>query len=438
MAALVRVAVLFALAIGLMVPSALALAQNNATHLGVASCSGSNCHGATERPRGSYVPGNEYIIWSTRDKHRQAYTVLQGERAVRMARALGYPDAVNQKICLDCHADNVPPEQRGRQFQLSDGVGCEACHGGAQNWLGTHISGATHRDNLASGLYPTELPLARAEKCLSCHFGNSTKFVDHRLIGAGHPRLPFELDTFTSTEPAHYVVDRGYVERKGRVTDLQVWATGQAVALYRRMDALLDPRHGRRGMFPEFALFDCQGCHHPYDLLHAPLPTATGLGPGTAKLNDANAVMLETAAARLAPGAAAAVSAHLAALQRTTEIDPAAMPREAQALRQVARSLANEAAIHEYSPAEIRALADSVIAVGSGPDEWRFAHAEQTTMALEAIVAQLRSSGQLDPRQDGAVKKALDDLFASFANEASFRSDSFAAALREFQRALHG
>src|SRR5690242_13261821 len=153
-------------------------------HLGVASCAGSNCHGASERPTGSSVAGNEYIIWSKRDKHRQAYTVLLEERAIRMARAIGLPDAANQKLCLDCHADNVPAEQRGRQFQLADGVGCEACHGGASNWLGRHISGATHRDNLAAGLYPTEQPVARAEKCLGCHVGDATRFVDHRLYGA--------------------------------------------------------------------------------------------------------------------------------------------------------------------------------------------------------------------------------------------------------------
>src|SRR5262245_22809370 len=176
---------------------------DNRGHIGVASCSGSNCHGATERPTASAVPGNEYLIWSKRDKHRNAYAVLLEERAVRMARALGLPDAVNQSLCLDCHADNVPAAQRGRQFQLSDGVSCEACHGGAADWLGPHISGAGHRANVAAGLYPLEQPVARAEKCLGCHYGDGKRFVEHRLYGAGHPRLGFELDTYTAIEPAH-------------------------------------------------------------------------------------------------------------------------------------------------------------------------------------------------------------------------------------------
>ena len=39
------------------------------------------------------------------------------------------------------------PAQQGVQFKMSDGVGCEACHGGAQRWLGDHVTGkTTHAD----------------------------------------------------------------------------------------------------------------------------------------------------------------------------------------------------------------------------------------------------------------------------------------------------
>src|SRR5512146_2127698 len=132
MAALFRLAAVTGVAAWLAISAAAAQSPaDEAAHLGVATCSGSNCHGAAERPAGSAVPGNEYIVWSKRDKHRQAYTVLLEEPALRMARALGLPDAAHQPLCLDCHTDNVPASSRGRQFQLSDGFGCEACHGGA-------------------------------------------------------------------------------------------------------------------------------------------------------------------------------------------------------------------------------------------------------------------------------------------------------------------
>jgi hypothetical protein len=404
-------------------------------HLGVATCSGGNCHGANQRPPGSAVPGNEYITWSKRDKHRQAYTVLLEDRAVRIARALGLPDAANQKLCLDCHADNVPSELRGRQFQLSDGVSCEACHGGASGWLGIHISGASHRDNVAAGLYPTDQPVARAEKCLGCHFGDSTRFVDHRLFGAGHPRLPFELDTFTTIEPAHFVVDQSYIDRKGPVSDVQVWAAGQAASLVRRMDALLDPKHAPHGLFPEFALFDCQSCHHPYDSLHAPMPSGSGLGPGTVKLYDANAVMLRIAAARVAPGAAKALAAHMLALHRATTENWAAVQREAAAVRQIAVDLMPAVGHYDFGRADMQALYEAEIGLGTASDDWQFSRGEQIAMALEAIVANLRSGGYLDEAQADAIGEALAALYRSFINDETFRPEAFAKALKNLQPA---
>ena len=62
-------------------------------HLGVASCAGNNCHGATERSEGSSVAQNEYLIWSKSDKHHRAYTVLLEERGQRIARNLGLANA---------------------------------------------------------------------------------------------------------------------------------------------------------------------------------------------------------------------------------------------------------------------------------------------------------------------------------------------------------
>lgn len=427
-------------------------------HLGVATCSGSNCHGALEPVAGSNVENNEFITWSRRDRHRLAYQVLLEERAIRIARALGLPDAANQKLCLDCHADNPPSNLRGRQFQVSDGVGCEACHGGASGWLGSHISGATHLQNVQAGLYPTEQPIARAERCLSCHFGDSTKFVDHRLMGAGHPPLPFELSTFTAIQPAHFVVDKDYIERKGRTTNMQVWTAGELMALSSRMDALLSPQHGHRGPFPEFVLFDCESCHHAFDGAKAPLPSQTGLGPGTVKLNDANAVMLRVAASRVAPAAAQSLSQHMQALHRATTEDWSAVQREAAAVRDAARRLAPEMAAHEYTRDDMHAIANAVIALGAGVNEARYAEAEQIALSLEAIVTGMKSWRYIEP-QSPAVDAAMATLLASFdqfgartdkrgeeegppvrlgtsPNRQGFRPDGFARGLRDLQRAI--
>ena len=187
----------------------------------------------------------------------------------------------NAKICLDCHTDNVPEDRRGEKFQLSDGVGCEACHGGSQNWIGVHTvvdDAGGHARNVAAGLFPTGDPKDRARLCLSCHFGDESKFVDHRIMGAGHPRLSFELDTFTQIEPAHFDVDDDYRTRKDVADAVQTWAIGQGMALSQTLGAVLDPKRNHDGIFPEPVLFDCHACHQPMsaaDLAAAPEP-----GPG--------------------------------------------------------------------------------------------------------------------------------------------------------------
>jgi hypothetical protein len=124
--------------------------------------------------------------------------VLLGDRAIRIASKLGMPDAKSADSCLNCHAWNLPPDRRGPHFNISDGVGCGACHGGGASWIGVHLSGASHKANLAAGLYPTENPGARAELCLTCHYGSSERVVSRKMIEAGHPRLSFELDTYSS------------------------------------------------------------------------------------------------------------------------------------------------------------------------------------------------------------------------------------------------
>jgi len=406
------------------------------THLGVATCLGSNCHGSVDRPAGSRIKGNEYIIWSTRDKHHNAYKVLTEEPALRMAKALGLPDAVHQKLCLDCHADNVPVADRGPQFHIEDGVGCESCHGGASGWLGVHISGATHPQNVSAGMYPTEKPVARGERCLSCHFGSGDRFVEHRLYGAGHPRLRFELDTFTAIQPAHFEVTPAYVERKGRITDMQVWGAGQAVAVALRMAALASPKLAPHALFPEFSHYDCQSCHHPYDPLHGPRSTVPGLAPGSVKLNDANTLMLETAAARTAPGAEQSLGGQMLTLDRASNQDWAVMARDAKPVEATAMNLAPMLAQREYSRAEMRAVAGSLISTGLEEGGGRFSHAEQIAMALGAVRSAMISAGYLSDGQAQASGTALNEINAAFPSEGTLRADAFVKGLHDFQRAL--
>jgi len=131
------------------------------------------------------------------------------------------------KICLDCHAHNPPPALRGDRFTQSEGIGCEGCHGPAADWISEHaVKGTPHSANIERGLYPNQ-PIAQAKLCLSCHFGDESRFVTHRIMGAGHPRISFELKTFSALEPAHYRIDADYEQRKGSYDSVRLWAIGR-------------------------------------------------------------------------------------------------------------------------------------------------------------------------------------------------------------------
>jgi hypothetical protein len=411
-------------------------ASEDGAHLGVASCAGNNCHGAVEPFKTSRVAQDEYLIWSQKDKHRKAFAVLGEEPGRRIAQNLGLPDAEHAEICLGCHADNVPPARRGPQFRLADGVGCEACHGAASGWLGTHISGVSHAANLAAGLYPTDQPLARAERCMSCHVGDDKHFVTHQIMGAGHPPLGFELDTYSATQPAHYQVDADYIERKGRPNDIQIWAIGQALDLKKRMDALLDPKNAPQGLQPELALFDCHACHHATDQLQWRPRASTGLPPGQLHLYDTSAVMLRVIAQRAAPEVASELGAHLLQLHRATTADWTAVRREAEAVRRAADRLIPVLASHQFDRADALALAKGVIAIGATGDDLDYSAAQHQTMALASIVAAMHLQGLADDGQIKALDGALRGLYDAVANEGSYRPESFVQALHQFDVAL--
>jgi hypothetical protein len=386
--------------------------------------------------KGSVVAQNEYIIWSRRDKHSKAYAVLSDERSLRIAKNLGLGDPRTAQICLSCHADDVPADRRGPQFQISDGVGCEACHGGARSWLGVHISGGSHADNLKAGMYPTDQPQARAVKCLSCHMGDESKFVTHQIMGAGHPRMGFELDTYTAAQPAHFVVDKDYVERKGPVNDVRVWAVGQAEALVRYMDAVIDPKHAPTGLFPELVLFDCTACHHSMSELRWQSRPSAGLPPGLPPLNDANALMLRIIAQRVAPNAAKPLGDSILALHKASTQNWASVQREARALRGQAAELVPIVAQHDFTRDDMRALADGIVAAGIDRDAADYPGAEQATMALASIATAMKANGYASEAQAKAIATSLNGLYETLAKDDTYNPASFISALRDFQKNL--
>ncbi len=199
---------------------------------------------------------NEYSTWVVRDKHAHAFINLTNPVGTRIAKIMGLDKPDTAPRCLACHALDVPVDQRARTFDLTDGVGCENCHGPASAWLGPHTTRDwKYEKSLELGMYNTRDLMKRTEKCLTCHLGTPEKTVDHELIAAGHPDLYFELDSFMSVMPAHWKeVD------KDPWFGVRAMAVGQAVQLREQLKRVA--REAQSGIWPEYAELDCFACHH--------------------------------------------------------------------------------------------------------------------------------------------------------------------------------
>lgn len=408
------------------------------THMGVATCASSTCHGSTQPFKQSNVWQNEFSRWQEYDPHaNQALQALESAAGQAIARKLGLGDATAAKVCLDCHADNVPEAKRGERFQISDGVGCEACHGGAELWLSSHADkGVAHADNLAKGLYPTEDPVKRAELCLSCHMGSRDRMITHRIMGAGHPRLSFELDTFTwLAEVTHYEIDDDYVARKGAFDGVRDWGVGQGVAAANLLDILQDPQHGADGIFPELVLFDCHACHKQMDSGSWVARPGTGLGPGIVRLNDANLVMFRHVLSVVDQPAAARLAEATRGLHRATTQNRDATLQAARSVAASVRQVLPQVAGHSFGAGALGPILDSILADAERGEFSDFAAAEQAAMAASSVIAAFESVSALDQAQADRLRTHIDALYAKVESDKNFDRQAFVAALRELRRA---
>jgi len=410
---------------------------SDVVHLGVSSCAGSSCHSSLVPWQDSTVLQNEYISWFEDDPHSKAYQVLLSDESQRIARNLGLGAAYEADLCLDCHADNVPVELRAKGFQISDGVGCEACHGGGVGWLGIHVSGAaSHSENVAAGMYPTEEPVARARLCLSCHFGDENRFVTHRIMGAGHPRMSFELDTFTATQPAHYVIDQDYIVRKRAPNRVQVWAVGQAYAFEALLSAMLDPKRNQDGIFPELVFFDCHACHHPMSNVRWQPRESHGIGPGIPRINDSNLVMLSVILDHLDPALAEKFKANSKQLHQAAMNGHEATLQAAASLRVLTTELVQTLSEHNFGASDMRLLLEGLIKRGLDGEYADYAAAEQATMAASAILQAMLDAEVIDNDQYLTLMDVMKTCYDAVEKDEEYNPRQFLAALQELELAV--
>lgn len=400
-------------------------------HLGVATCSSSVCHGSVKSTSSYDVQLNEYVIWSHDDLHAKAYNALKSERSRAIAAKLGLPNAYDAKICLDCHADNVPEAARGKEFNIADGIGCEACHGGAEKWIESHTMKTTsYEDNLKNGMFPTATLTSRAPLCLSCHVGNADKFATHRIMGAGHPRLSFELDTFQALQPPHHRIDKDYAARKPVYSRTAAWAYGQLEAA-RMQVQLIQQYFGKDGAtFPELALFSCHSCHESSmrQLDWARGLTTAGTQPGSVPLADGHLRMAIVIARQMATPAARELLTLSQSLQEASAKSRDRVIQISGRLEDTLRQIEAQAAMRQWSNAERTALLTAILDLGSRREYRDYIAAEQAVMATELLMLDLDTAERNRPR--------LDALFKTVEDDEAYRPDQFVTAVDQLRAAL--
>ena len=394
-------------------------------HLGVASCASSVCHGKLTKQAGENVWLNEFRMWSTEDRHARAYKTLSSNKSKLIAQKLGLKSAQSADICLDCHTDNVSTSLRDPKFQITDGVSCEACHGGAELWLESHTEpGVTHANNLMRGMYPTENPARRAELCLSCHMGTPEKFTTHEIMGAGHPRLTFELEAFTVNQPAHYAVDADYIERKRSTIGFGLWLTGQVEAADAYLKLLQSDRLDAPGMFPEFSLYDCHSCHHPMDDQRWTLARKNqGLKAGALRLQDQHLIMLRAVTEVLDSNNMAELQRLTNALVRAGQTSNRAVRESAAMLSNWLRATENTWVAVDVSVDNIRAIRKAIVTIGADGLLSDYAAAEQAFLGVESLSLYIGDADR--------ISTTLDDLYTAVESDETFSPKDFRAAARK-------
>lgn len=410
-------------------------------HTGVASCAGSTCHGRSVAD-GTVVRQDELLRWqeesSPSGAHSRAWRVVREPRGQAIIRRLGLDAAGVQRDCAGCHA--TPGAQR-----QSDGVDCEACHGRASGWLATHYTvGATHARNVAQGMTDLFNPRVKAQVCLDCHFSGDAKgqFIAHRIMAAGHPRLSFELDLFTTLQQ-HHDEDADYARRKGGKTNaMRMWAVGQAEAVKRSLDLFSQPARAVDGIFPELTFFDCHSCHRRIhdgeaggNVTAVPNP-GRPVDPGTPPYNDENMIMLLAAARVVAPDAAAIFDTRARAFHRAMLVGRSETVAAAQALRQSADALSGRFAAASFTREQTFAIMETIAGDAIGARFTDYGGAVQSVMAVDTLLGGMVNQGMVSAAAANGLRIRINEAYAAVRDPNGFQPMAFRRALEGAVRSI--
>jgi hypothetical protein len=421
-------------------------------YIGPGSCAATSCHGSVKPIAGSRILQDEYSTWILKDKHSRAYQALTGDVGERMARILKLAaKAEEAPKCLACHALHTTSEQRGRPFEITDGVSCENCHGPAQGWLGQHTASETpekHAESVRLHMVDTRDVIVRTGKCLECHLGTKQKFVDHEMIAAGHPDLYFELDSFSAVMPRHWKMPRESAPDKpvedAAWVGVRDWSTGQAVQLRAAMERLTwrakGERFDRKEVWPEYSELSCFACHHA-------LGTAkdswrqehgyVGRRPGDPAWNASRYVVFRLLAKQIDSASAQELDRQvLAVSDEMSKLNPDrnAVVAAATAAAPLAQRIAERLAGMPYDQAIVLRMLQRIPDDAENVSLADERGAEQAVMALDSLY--IAYSRDAKPANAAEVRAAINGLFLQLENPSAYNADQFASSMRRIRALL--
>ncbi len=368
---------------------------------------------------------NEYTIWLRQDAHTRGYEVLRNAQSQRIAKNLGLEQPAHRaKVCLDCHSHNPAHSRRGERFDQTDGVNCEACHGPAEQWIKTHLEPEpSHQKNIDNGLYPTNQPYALAKLCLSCHQGDPTRPITHQIMGAGHPRLSIELETFLALQPPHYVIDDDWRDRKGSFDSSKIWVMGQFVASENLLDLIADPNRNSQGIMPEFMIFNCHACHTTMSQQNWEYGMANT--PGQPRINDSNLLMVGAIIRAITPDDFIPYKTQLDALHIASTSPRATLSEvvvASQALRTQLIESRKKIAGTVFTRNHLKLILIELLGLASSNQYYDYTGAEQAFMSISSIANSLSVRGE---KIASEINPGLNRILVLLKNEDQYDRQAF-------------
>ncbi|MEE9213531.1 MAG: cytochrome c family protein [Thermodesulfobacteriota bacterium] len=112
--------------------------------------------------------GFQYEIW-VESAHSKAYESLATPEAKELGEKYGVNNPQEDSKCLRCHTTghDAPPSLKGRKYNITEGVGCESCHGAGGNYYKSKVMKGISNGSIDPRSVGLIIP--NEDTCKECH-----------------------------------------------------------------------------------------------------------------------------------------------------------------------------------------------------------------------------------------------------------------------------